>query len=286
MVTDVYNFGELHQVQLKLFKELVSICKTHGLTWFLGFGSLLGAVRECRILPWDNSIDVVLPYGDYQQLLSLDRETWADGLFLQTFQSDLEYRRCYAKLRDSNTTLVVAEYADMDINQGIYINIMPIIRLADEGRGRGGQLRDARSLKMTTEGLPLPSMSIGERIDQALVRRAGERGRRRRMDALWESVVQYEEAETECCFVFAGAKSLELALQRSWFASAVEWDFEGGKANVPCGWNEWLTLRYGDYMTAPIAEIQADKSSSFITLDTRNPYIHYRGRSYCVNRGE
>ena len=146
-----FDLEEMHKVQLRLLKRLMELCEAHGFRWFLGFGSLLGAVRNHRIIPWDDSIDVVMPWADYVGLTQLTQVDWGEDLFLQTYETDRQYPKCFAKLRDSNTTLIRAEYADCDMNHGIYINIMPLIKLADDPEKRRRQIRNAKLYKALTE---------------------------------------------------------------------------------------------------------------------------------------
>ena len=279
------NFGldEMHGIQLEMLKKLIEVCRAHDLAYFLAFGSLLGAARDNKIIPWDDSIDVVMPYSDYGKLTALPQDTWGADLFLQTYYTDPEYPKYYAKLRNSSTTLIKADYADCDINQGIYINIMPLINLADDSEQCRKQRRNAKLYKAMTERQSLPSDEGTLRVYSSLLLGATSEQRRRRVrEELKEKVIKYEGDETENCFVLAGNVSLDLALPREWFVSAVSWEFEGMTVSVPKGWHEWLTLRYGDYMVAPISELQGDKISKFVTLNTQRPYIEYKGKTYCV----
>ena len=51
-----FDLKELHLVQLNLLKKFISVCGKFNLMYFLGFGSLLGAIRENGIIKWDDGI--------------------------------------------------------------------------------------------------------------------------------------------------------------------------------------------------------------------------------------
>lgn len=280
-----YGLDEMHGIQLNMLKKLTDVCKENNLTYFLAFGSLLGAARDHKIIPWDDSIDVVMPYTDYETLTDMPQSVWGGSLFMQTYYTDPQYPRCYAKLRNSATTLIKADYVDLDINQGIYINIMPIINLSDDAGQRGRQMRDAKLYKALTERQPLPADDGTLRwYSSLLLGTVSDHRRQRTREELKQKITSYAAEKTKECMVLAGNASLSLPLQSAWFDSSVEWEFEGMTVQVPKGWHEWLTLRYGDYMVTPISELQGDKISKFVTLNTQRPYTEYKGKTYCVGQ--
>ena len=52
---------EMKAVELEIMDEIDAICRQHGLTYFLGYGSVLGAVRHGGFIPWDDDIDENAP---------------------------------------------------------------------------------------------------------------------------------------------------------------------------------------------------------------------------------
>ncbi len=278
-----FDLREMHVVQLNLLKKFVSVCKAQDLAYFLGFGTLLGAVREHGIIDWDDGIDLVMPYSDYDKLTRLPQDVWGEGYFLQTYDSDPGFTDCYAKLRDSNTTLVLAEDTDKDMNHGIPINIYPIINLSDNEEERHKQIRNAKLYKAFAKGMPVNSGDALLHIfSSALLEVMSESQRIRLREYLKKETVKFESEHTNCCLALAGTKSLDLVLFKTWFNSPVSWEFEGMEINIPAGWREWLKLRYGDYMKAPISDLQGNKNSDFVTLNPHKPYTWYKGKTYCV----
>lgn len=61
------SYQELRVVQeklLELLKFYDSFCKKHNLKYWLAGGSMIGAIREGGIIPWDDDIDVFMPMDD------------------------------------------------------------------------------------------------------------------------------------------------------------------------------------------------------------------------------
>src|SRR5690554_1982412 len=65
--TKIDLFG--HQSLLfEMLKVFDSFCQQHNITYFLAYGTLIGAVRHKGFIPWDDDIDIVIPRPEYDKL--------------------------------------------------------------------------------------------------------------------------------------------------------------------------------------------------------------------------
>ncbi|WEV42231.1 LicD family protein [Bifidobacterium sp. ESL0682] len=63
----------LRQIQLatlKILKQIIQICEDQGLTYYLAYGSLIGAVRHHGFIPWDDDLDICMPRPDFNKFLA------------------------------------------------------------------------------------------------------------------------------------------------------------------------------------------------------------------------
>ena len=60
---------EHKKIQLNILEKFDKYCKEHSLTYFLAYGSLIGAIRHNGFIPWDDDTDVVMPRQDYLKLM-------------------------------------------------------------------------------------------------------------------------------------------------------------------------------------------------------------------------
>lgn len=62
---------ELKALQLEILKDIHNFCIEHDITYYLGGGTLLGAIRHKGFIPWDDDIDIFMLRPDYERFIKL-----------------------------------------------------------------------------------------------------------------------------------------------------------------------------------------------------------------------
>jgi lipopolysaccharide cholinephosphotransferase len=116
------------KIQIRMLDALNEICKKNNITYWIDFGTLLGAIRTKSFIPWDDDIDVSMPMENYKKFLKIARNQLPKDIFLQTPQTDKYYKQAMAKLRDCNSTFLEHhESGEEKYHKGIYIDIFPSV---------------------------------------------------------------------------------------------------------------------------------------------------------------
>jgi phosphorylcholine metabolism protein LicD len=63
--------GKYLKEALRLLQFAHSVFERKGIPYVLEAGTLLGIVREGRLLPWDNDLDITIPYAAYEEVMTL-----------------------------------------------------------------------------------------------------------------------------------------------------------------------------------------------------------------------
>lgn len=117
--------AELQKVLLKMMKDLHFVCEKYSLTYFLGGGSCLGAVRHKGFIPWDDDMDVIMPREDYNKLPELLNKEFPDKYFYEEIRINKKYDANFMKIRLKGS--VCREIFESDPqNAGIFIDINPL----------------------------------------------------------------------------------------------------------------------------------------------------------------
>lgn len=113
------------QRMLEMMVWLDDVCRRHRIPYWLGSGTLLGAVRHGGFIPWDDDVDIEFRREDYPRLLQvLSQETVGTDYALQTHDTDPGYFFTYAKLRDRRSRLQEQTgYDRIFTYQGIYLDL-------------------------------------------------------------------------------------------------------------------------------------------------------------------
>lgn len=115
----------LQLCELGILKEVKRVCEKHQITFYLSSGTLLGAVRHQGFIPWDDDIDIEMPYADYQKFLTVAQEELGEDFFVQNSKTDDLFSCAYTKIRKNNTTLLSKYDVGLSGHHGVWIDIFP-----------------------------------------------------------------------------------------------------------------------------------------------------------------
>ncbi len=83
--------GQLAETAKKMLKDTCRIFEESNIDYVLEGGTLLGIVRESRLLPWDNDLDITITDNFTKKLLSIRWRLWLAGYRtrIRTYKLDI-----------------------------------------------------------------------------------------------------------------------------------------------------------------------------------------------------
>jgi len=234
----------LRKAQLRMLEMLTfidSVCQKHKINYWLGAGTLLGAVRHQGFIPWDDDVDIEMTKPDYLRLIECLKLEMSPGYVLQTHDTDRNYVFPVAKLRDKNSK--VNEMRNANVNykfRGVFVDIFFI--------ERGGWFL-ARLSNILYKPLYALSWLKNDRFGLLIVAKIALAAFLERLVLpffrLFASVLRLKSYVLP--FGTGFHKNIDLKdvfpLQRI--------QFEGRLFNAPGRPDSYLTAMYGDYMRLP-----------------------------------
>lgn len=120
------NMDLLHQVDLDIVKEVVTICDKHGLNYYMLGGTMLGAIRHKGFIPWDDDIDLGIPRNDYEEFLRIAPKELPSHLKVVNYRTDSEYHYYITRILDTDTKVEEERIGNDNRYTNASIDIFPI----------------------------------------------------------------------------------------------------------------------------------------------------------------
>lgn len=121
------------EIQNRLFLDLCKlrdILDNNGITYYLAYGTLLGAVRHQGFIPWDDDIDIYVKIKDIPHLRKVFEQE-SGSLRLHDYITHPDYPYSIPKIVDEKTILKERVFEHLDYECGVYIDIFPLIEIPD-----------------------------------------------------------------------------------------------------------------------------------------------------------
>ena len=119
------SIKEAQKAMLEILKKIDEICDEQNITYFLMYGTLIGAVRHKGIIPWDDDIDIMMPRDDYDKFIN----------YFLKYQDELKPYELYSQKNRKNYPYIIARISDSryildsknekDYGIGLFVDIYP-----------------------------------------------------------------------------------------------------------------------------------------------------------------
>ena len=124
-----YSENELKQLHIVLYdilKEIDRVCRAHNIRYFAIGGTAIGVHFWESIIPWDDDIDICMTSEDYKRFMQIAPKALKKGYTLQWPGNEKHTPFYFAKVRKDNTLFIEEVTQNLNIHQGIYVDIFPM----------------------------------------------------------------------------------------------------------------------------------------------------------------
>lgn len=129
---------EQKRIMIRMLEKLINFLDANDLNYTLAFGTLIGAVRHKGFIPWDDDLDITMPYEDYQRMIDILKTTKiADNIEFSCHENNPDHLWAFGKVYDTSTKLdemiFVNKYAKRQdsLKFGLYIDVFPTYAAPD-----------------------------------------------------------------------------------------------------------------------------------------------------------
>lgn len=268
---------EVWAIELDLLCKFDEVCKKLDLTYCVDSGTLLGAIREKGFIPWDDDIDVVMLRDDYEVLINKGQKYFDGQYFLQSTYSDINYYRCHAQLRNTNTTGILPhEGKRVQFNQGVFIDIFVLDGIPED------QEILIKTIKQQNWYKFIINCMVGS-DSESIFKSAVKKTLGKLFRIIYHSPEKVYAASKEKIMRWPDSKYIDKLwwrrninsihyLRKEWFSKCILMPFEWLKFPVPINYDSILSEYYGaDYMKPR----QAPSRHESVIFNTDMSYLDY-----------
>ncbi len=249
------DLEEAKSLQLGILDSIDNFCLSNNILYYLSFGTLLGAVRHEGYIPWDDDIDITMPYPDYVKFC---KEFSSDNYRVHVWFLDKDFFCNFAKVEDVRTIQI--EQVDSKHQIGINIDLSPMIGLPEDLSEAKKhferivfyrKILNLKQLKLRKGRSILKSLIIiGSKI---LLFPVSYYLINKKINKLASKYDFYSSKYCICVGSFNPSKEI---IERSVIGKTIRLKFEDRYYNAPAGYDAWLKQMFGDYMKLPPIEEQ------------------------------
>lgn len=241
------SLNESKKIMLNILLSVDKCCRENGLYYSLDWGTLLGAVRHHAFIPWDDDIDLLMTRKEFSKFLLV----YNDKNYDLITNKDSNWGWHYIRICDKTTIVEFSKDSENIRKHGLWISIFPIDHVPNDSRLWAKQkkvimlwysfCRIKRS-KWTSNG-------FGKNIIKAIAR----------VILKLVPIQYFAKKEENCMCRYDDEKSLKSFVKvtdifeypSQIFDSYTQLSFEGHKFMVVTKYDEYLRMKYGDYMQLP-----------------------------------
>ena len=260
---------ERHREGLLILKDVHDFCLSHGITYSLAYGTLLGAIRHKGYIPWDDDIDIVMPRPDYERFLAEYDSPRYKLLASGTKKDWIIFSRIY----DAQKTVLKTHFPFADhYDGGLWIDLFPLDGVEDDFEAFSRRIdkqtklwRKQISLREAKAGFDgCPTLRNKCSLILRKITRLNGWGLRDILNEMQETAIEIPFGSTghwsQLACLDDGVTNYQLTED---FKSVVPVPFEGETFCAMNGYERVLQTLYGDYMQLPPEDEQVLKGTFF-----------------------
>lgn len=243
----------------EILKYVRDVCDQNRLTYYLAYGTLIGAVRHQGFIPWDDDIDIHMPREDFLRFAEIVTRRPHPYYRLLSKETSEGYTRIMAKVIDSRTILTQKICLDDGTEPlGLYLDIFLLDGAGNTREEAVKTYQQAYSIYRHWERSIKKAFFEGQNglytfllwLKHTPERAAGMRYWMKKHDEICE---RHPYAES----IYVGAMGAGTwnpdrnIWKKEWFGDGRDAVFNGEIFRVPDNWDAVLRPEYGDYWTLP-----------------------------------
>lgn len=238
------TLDEIKTFEINILDYIVEVCNKNHIQYYLGYGTLLGAIRHNGFIPWDDDVDLVMMREDYDRFLMVALDN-PHPRFKVLSPKEKGYFYTFVKVVDTKTKVFEKEVEQMPDN-GVWVDIFPLDNVKTPNSLHTklcyllNKCRAAAIYRRfpKEKGISYLKWRFCKTIGYSIFLR-------------FFLMICDKYRNRKCQYVSVISNPYKNMFEKSIFEKTTTVGFEGKMYVAPLEYEKWLTLLYGDYMKLP-----------------------------------
>lgn len=235
------SFEECKRLQLEILNEVDNVCREHSISYSLAFGTLLGAIRHKGYIPWDDDLDIMMPYEEMCKLRNILNSSDISFFDIDT---DKSYGNPFGNICSNRTFRKIGR----KIERGLGIDVYPIVKIPNNLEeqvvffNKAAILQSKRKIAISARMFLLKRFSFSPNL-----------GYYRTIKNYRDFLVSHNNSSSNLYYIIAGPLEMreKMIYDKNIFDELIVAEFEGKTYPIIKEYDYFLNLRYGNYMQLP-----------------------------------
>ena len=253
IVREITSLDELKQIELEIMKKIHEFCVETKITYYLAYGTLIGAIRHKGFIPWDDDIDILMKREDYNRFLDLFPKWCKDkNLSIANPWTKPYYGRPMTKVYDNRTILIEPEFK-CDDPYGVFVDVWVLDGVADKKKRASWLKKMRRKKEILFASCYRMNKKLGfkKNFFILLAKVLNPKKQAIKFDEK-SKTYPFEYSDNVMCYLTMLNKTE--SYKKECFSDVLLLDFEDTQFYAPVGYDSLLRSHYGDYMQLPPEE--------------------------------
>lgn len=241
------SFEESKELLAKTLESIDKCCRENNIEYSLCWGTMIGAIRHHGFIPWDDDIDLMMSRENLNRFLKV----YNDSEYAVYTPKVNNHLTINTRIYNKKTCVFLKNRSKSYF--GVWVSIFPYDNAPDENLRQWEMKRDF--------WMKIKHLKIQNLVGQSLMRRVAKKVIRLLLYPLslkWlykkieNCLTSFNSQQTERVCIWYGTPYMKFRyFPKELLDEYMDVDFEGIKTKIIKGYDVFLKMTYGDYMTFP-----------------------------------
>ncbi len=239
---------EVQKYETAILKEIDRIFKFHQIVYYMGYGSLLGAVRHKGPIPWDTDMDILIPYSQFETAVYILKKELPKEYIIDDPSNTKGYNLLFPRVGLRNNSSLY-----------LHVDIFPLVGVPDKKIAQIKYHKKSTIYNVTYEYKHKKSNSkkIYKRwVVKILNYLLAFIPKKPYINLFKKHCGQYSYEKSNFVMNPCGHYGMKNVLEKRIFGNPKYLIYDGIFVPVPEEYEYYLKHYYGDYMSLPSKDVQ------------------------------